>query len=117
MTEGEARWIYITITASILTACFMALIFKRADESIRLVIGRSGLAILAGVLASRWAVHKFGIELVEGDVVALAGLAAGVTIGAFLIGYPLLQVVNEKSAGIVNAILTKYLPDPKDKKD
>lgn len=110
MTEGDARWIYITITASILTACFMALIFKKTEESIRIVIGRSGLAILAGVLASRWMVHKFGIALVDGDVVALAGLAAAVTIGAFLIGYPLLQLINAKSGTIAKKVLDKFTP-------
>lgn len=108
MTEGETRWLYVTMTASILTACFLALIFKKAEESIRIVIGRSGLAILSGVLLSRWMVHKFGIEMVNGDVVALAGLAAAVTIGGFLVGFKLLHVINSKSDSLAKKLFDKW---------
>jgi hypothetical protein len=110
LTDGEARWLYVTITASILTAGFLALVFKKLDESIRIVIGRSGLAILGGVLGSRYIVHRYGIAAVDGDVVALAGVAAGVCIASFIVGYPLLQLVNSKSGSLAKKLLDKWLP-------
>jgi hypothetical protein len=108
MTEGDTRWFFVTMTASILTACFLALIFKKPEESIRIVVGRSGIAILCGVLLSRWMVHKFGIEMVDRDVVALAGLAAGVTIGGFLVGYKILHLINSKSDSLAKKVFDKW---------
>lgn len=110
MTEGESRWFFVTMTSSILTACFLALIFKRADEGIRLVIGRAGLSILGGVLGSRWVVHQFDLSVVHQDIVALAGVSAGVTIAGFIVGYPLLQLVNAKSGTIAEKIFKKFTP-------
>jgi len=108
MTEGESRWFFVTFTSSILTACFLALIFKRVDEGIRLVIGRAGLSILGGILASRFIVDHFGLAIVHQDIVALAGVAAAVTIGCFIVGYPLLQLVNSKSGTIAEKIFKKW---------
>lgn len=110
MTEGESRWFFVTFTASILTACFLALIFKRVDEGIRLVIGRAGLSILGGVLASRFLVDRFNLSVVHQDIVALAGVAAAVTIACFIVGYPLLQIINSKSGTIADRIFKKWMP-------
>lgn len=108
LTSGESRWLFVTITASILTACFLALIFKRVDEGIRLVIGRAGLSILGGVLGSRFIVHHYGITVVDSDIVALAGVAAAVTMGGFLVGYPLIQIINAKSGTLAERIFKKW---------
>ena len=110
LSTGESRWFLVTITSSILTACFLSLVFKRVDEGIRIVIGRAGLSIVGGVLASRYIVHRYGISVVDNDVVALAGVAAGVTIGGFLIGYPLLQLINAKGGTIAEKIFKKFGP-------
>lgn len=110
VSEGESRWLFVTITASILTACFLALIFKRADEGIRLVIGRAGLSILGGVLGSRYIVSHYGITAVNNDIVALAGVAAGVTMAGFVVGYPLLQLINSKSGTLAEKIFKKFTP-------
>jgi FtsH-binding integral membrane protein len=110
MTEGESRWFFVTMTSSILTACFLALIFKRADEGIRLVIGRAGLSIMGGVLASRAIVHHWQVNYFNEDIVLMAGLAAGVTIGCFIVGYPLLQLINSKSGTLAERIFKKWMP-------
>lgn len=110
LSTGETRWLYVTITSCILTAAFLALVFKRSDETIRIVVGRSGLSILGGVLGSRFIVHKYGITAANSDVVALAGIAAAVCMGAFIIGYPLLQLVNSKSGGLAKKIYDKWTP-------
>jgi len=110
LSDGDVRWFCVTFTASILTACFLALIFKRVDEGIRLVIGRAGMAILGGVLASRYIVHHYGLKIVDNDVVALAGVAAGVTAVGFVVGYPLLQLINSKSGTLAEKIFKKFTP-------
>lgn len=110
MSEGESRWLFVTLTSSILTACFLALVFKRVDETIRIVIGRAGLSILGGVLGSHYIVRQYGLKIVDNDIVALAGVAAGVTMGGFIIGYPLLQLINAKSGTISQKIFKKFFP-------
>jgi hypothetical protein len=110
MTDGESRWFFVTMTSSILTACFLALIFKRADEGIRLVVGRSGLSILGGILASRAIVHHWQVNYINEDIVLMAGLAAAVTIGCFILGFPFLQLMNSKSGTIVAKIFKKWMP-------
>ena len=110
LTDGESRWLFVTITSSILTACFLALVFKRVDETIRIVIGRAGLSILGGVLGSRYIVHRYALTSAENDIVALAGVAAAVTIGGFIIGYPLLQLINSRSGTLAEKIFKKFGP-------
>lgn len=110
LSAGETRWLCVTITSSILTSGFLALVFKRTDETIRLVIGRCGLSLLCGVLGSRYIVHRYGIEAVDNDIVALAGVAAGVTMAGFILGYPLLQLVNSKSGTLAEKIFKKFGP-------
>lgn len=110
ISSGEARWFYVTITSALLTAAFLALVFKRAEESIRIVIGRCGLSLLGGVLGSRYVVHRYGLKIVDNDIVALAGVAAGMTMACFIIGYPLLQLINSKSGTIVERIFKKFAP-------
>jgi hypothetical protein len=107
-STGEARWLMCTLTSSILTACFLALVFKRADEGIRLVVGRAGLAIIGGALGSRFIVHHYGIKAVDNDIVALAGVAAAVTIAGFVVGYPLLQLINARSGTLAEKIFKKF---------
>lgn len=110
LSAGETRWLCVTITSAILTSGFLALVFKRTDETIRLVIGRCGLSLLCGVLGSRYIVHRWGISVVDNDIVSLAGVAAAVTMAGFVIGYPLLQLVNSKSGTIAERIFKKFGP-------
>lgn len=108
LTEGEVRHLYVTFTSSIITAGFLALIFKSPLESMRLTVGRSGLAVVGGILGTRFFILHYGIKSVDGDVVALAGVAALVTGTGFLIGYPLLQIVNAKSGSLAKKIFDKW---------
>jgi hypothetical protein len=98
MTSGEARWLYVTLAASSMTSGFLALMFKRADETIRLSIGRCGFAILGGILATRPIVHKLGFDqLTETDIISLGGLSSLTCIGTFFVGYAFLLCI-ERSA-------------------
>ena len=98
ITTGEARWLYVTLAASSMTSGFLALMFKRQDETMRLVIGRCGFAILGGILATRPIVHHLGFDKVaDTDIISLGGLSAATCIGTFFVGYALLSCL-EKNA-------------------
>lgn len=91
VTDGEARWLYVTLAASSMTSGFLALMFKRADETIRLVIGRCGFAILGGILATKPLVHQLGFEkLTETDIISLGGLSSLTCIITFFVGVAML---------------------------
>lgn len=98
MTTGDTRWIYATFAASSLTSGFLSLMFKRADETIRLVIGRCGFAILGGILATKPTIHYLGLEVIaDNDLVSLAAMSSATCIGTFFVGYAMLALL-EKSA-------------------
>lgn len=110
MAEDEAmRYFYATFSISILTAFFMALVFRRADETIRLVIGRCGLSILSGVFGTRAAIYYFALEKTGADIVLLMGLAGVITMAGFLIGFAFLKIINRKAGQIGERLAEKYL--------
>lgn len=109
MTEGDARWLYITFASSIMTAAFLSLVFKKTSESIRLVVGRSGLAIMGGIFGTKFVVSHTEAINVYNDGIALAGVACGVCIASFLVGFTLLGIISKKSEEISQKILDKYL--------
>ena len=108
ISTGEARWLYVTLAASSMTSGFLALMFKRQDETMRLVIGRCGFAILGGVLATRPLVHHLGFEKVaDTDIISLGGLSAATCIGTFFIGYALLARLERNSPKIAEKWMRK----------
>jgi hypothetical protein len=107
-TTGEARWIYASFAASVLTSGFLALMFKRTTETIRLVIGRCGFAVLGGVLATRPVIHYFSMVEAEMDVVAIAGMAAAVTVGTFFFGFALLNIFERVSPALAEKWFKKF---------
>ena len=110
LTTGEARWFFVTLAASVPTALNLALVFKREGEGIRVIIGRANLSILGGVLGSHFVAQQLDIIAATADIVPLAGVAAAVTLASFLVGYPLLQIVNAKSGTIAEKIFKKFTP-------
>lgn len=97
MTEGETRWVFVTFTICILTASFLALMFKKSEESIRLVIGRCGFSVIGGILATQPAAHYLKVESVHTNVISLAALSSLVCIGFFFIGFAMLKIVEAKA--------------------
>lgn len=103
MTEGETRWVFITFTASFLMSGFLALIFKKSDETIRLVIGRCGFAIMGGILATKPAIHYFGLEAAtNADMIALAGVSSAVCGFFFIFGFALLKILENRAPSIAD---------------
>lgn len=109
ITTGEARWLYVTLATSSMTSGFLALMFKRADETMRLVIGRCGLAILGGILATRPIVHQLGFdELADTDIISLGGLSSATCIGTFFVGHALLSVVERQAPKIAEKWFRRF---------
>ena len=98
ISTGEERWLYVTLAASSMTSGFLALMFKRSDETMRLVLGRCGFAVLGGILATRPIVHHLGFEKVaDTDIIALGGLSAATCIGTFFLGFALLSCLEKRA--------------------
>lgn len=98
VTDGEARWLYVTLAASSMTSGFLALMFKKQEEAIRLVVGRCGFAILGGVLATRPMVHWLGFEnLTHTDIISLGGLSALTCIITFFVGFAGLLLLEKQA--------------------
>lgn len=110
ISAGELRWICVTLTVSIITSSFLALIFKRTDETIRLVVGRSGMSILAGIFGSKYLAHSYSLTFAETDIVALGALSCICCIAGFIIGYVLLQTINKNANKLADAIMKKWFP-------
>jgi len=111
LTTGEARWLYVTLAASSMTSGFLALMFKRQEETMRLVVGRCGFAILGGVLATRPIVHHLGFEAVaDTDIISLGGLSAATCIGTFCIGFAMLSILEKSAPSIAEKWFKKFTP-------
>ena len=111
MNQGEARWLYVTLAASSMTSGFLALMFKKSEQSIQLVIGRCGFAVLGGVLATRPIVHQLGFsKITETDIISLAGLSALTCIGTFFIGVAGLRTLERVAPEIAEKWFKKLAP-------
>jgi hypothetical protein len=111
MTDGEARWLYVTLAASSMTSGFLALMFKKQDEAIRLVVGRCGFAVLGGVLATRPIVHQLGfVKITETDIISLAFISAMTCIATFFVGFAGLLIVERQSPQLAEKWLKKLEP-------
>ncbi len=101
LSTGETRWLYVTLASSSMTSGFLALMFKRTEETMRLVVGRCGFAILGGVLATRPIVHHLGFEKVaDTDIISLGGLSSATCVGTFFLGYSILRLLEQNAPGI-----------------
>jgi predicted Co/Zn/Cd cation transporter (cation efflux family) len=111
MTHGEARYFYVTLAVSIVTAAFCAIVFKRQDEAMRVVVGRCGLSILGGIFGTRYALHKGWLTVVDGDVIILGSQAIVVTILSFFVGFYILHILNRNGKDLADRIFKKWSVD------
>jgi hypothetical protein len=110
LTTGETRWLCVTFAVSFLMSGFLALMFKKSEDTIQLVIGRCGVAILGGIFGTYYVVDKFKIISVQTDVIALGGISGLVCILCFLIGYAFLRMVEDRAPAIASKLFKKYIP-------
>ena len=116
LSTGEERWLYITFAASFMTSGFLAMFFKKPDETIRMVVGRCGLAILGGIFFTPLTAKYLEAKSLADDGIALAGFATLTCIISFILGVTLLRFVNSKSEEIINRLFVKWLGAEDDNK-
>ena len=113
--DDVLRYLYLTLTVSILTSAFLALVFRKSNERIGLVVGCCGLSILGGVFGTRMVMHHANLETANEDIIYLMGFAGGVTMASFIIGFVFIQLLEKRANSIAERILRHYgLAQPKD---
>ncbi len=111
LTQGETRWFFVTFAASFLMSGFLALMCKKPEETIQLVVGRCGFAIMGGIFLSKPVVHYTGlIAITTADAIALAGVSSGVCFVMFFIGYAGLRLIETRSPAIAEKWFRKLDP-------
>lgn len=111
LTAGETRWLFMTALTSLLTSGFLALMFKKVDDTIQYVVGRCGIAILGGIFGTQPAVHYLGITNVETNIITLGGVSAAACAATFILGYCFLKLLESRAPGFAERILKKYVPE------
>lgn len=104
MTDGETRWIYVTMSIAILCSAFLALSFRRSEESIRVVVGRCGMSCLLTVFGTRILVEAANLKVAHTDVLYLGGLSLAVCVASYTVGHGLFRSLDENSTGMGNWI-------------
>jgi hypothetical protein len=110
LTDGEVRWVCITMASAFLMSMLVAVLLRAPTESMKLTIARAGFAIMVGVLGTRELLIRWGADAFEHDAIRLAGVAAAATIGGHVLGYPLLLLANTKGKSWARIILDKIGP-------
>lgn len=111
LTEGETRWFFMTGIVSLITSGFLALMFKKLDDTIQYVAGRCGIAILGGIFGTQPAVHYLSITTAETNIITLGGVSAVACTFTFIIGFTLLKLVESRSPAFADRILKRYVPE------
>lgn len=102
--DQTTRYLLVSFGASTLASAFMAIGFRREEETTKLVVGRCGISIFLGMAIVKAALHYWGLGWLQEDVVALL-LATGVsTMMAFLIGYEMLALIGKNSTPITQQL-------------
>lgn len=110
LSDGEVRWVCITLASSILMSMLVAVLLRAPTETMKLTIARAGFAIMLGVLGTRELLIRWGIDAFEHDAIRLAGVASAMTIGGHVLGYPLLLLANTKGKSWARILLEKIGP-------
>lgn len=114
LSDGETRWLLATFGASTFASVFLSLGFRRDGETIRLVIGRSGIAVMISMCIIKTAIHYWKLELFNKDIIALILASFAATTFGYLIGYEILSIINRDSVSlskrIYDWIVRKFIP-------
>ena len=108
LTTGDERWLFVTFTVSFLMSGFLALMFKRSQETIQLVVGRCGFSIFGGIFATHPIVKWAGITTAQTDVIALAGVSSCVCIATFFVGFYILKLLETHGPAIAEKWFRKF---------
>lgn len=104
LSHDEQQWVYVTFAVGILISCCMGLITRR-DESMRVVVGRGLFSTISTVLLTRLLVYYFSaLQMAKDDPLILGGIAAGVCIFAFTIGYGFIRGLDQEKFSLAKTI-------------
>lgn len=110
VSPSEQRWFFVTLCAAFATSGILTLGLKGDGETIRVIVGRAGVALLFGIFATYPVVNWFSIESAHESLVALGGIAALVTAVGFVVGFTGLESLMRRRALLAEKLLKKYLP-------
>lgn len=105
VTSDEQRWIYVTLAIGVMCSSFLALIFRKATESMKVTVGRCGLSVMGSVFGSPLVVHFYKINGTDDGILLLAGIAMAVCIASFFIGYGFLRMLDKNSNSFGSSLM------------
>ena len=97
VNDADQRWIYVTLAIGVMCSAFLALVFRKERETMKITVGRCGLSIMGSVFGSPLVVHFYKINGTEDNVLLLAGIAMSVCIASFFIGFAFLRMLDKNS--------------------
>ncbi len=98
--EGDARWVYVTLSVGIIVSTSMSLMTRR-DESMRVIAGRNLFTIIATVLGTRGLAHWTDLYIaVRDDILLLGFVSACVCIAAFTVGFGFIRSLDQQKLGL-----------------
>lgn len=107
LSEGDARWFFVTLTTGIVVSISMALMTRRGEsenrkaESIKIVCGRFMFAVIGAVVGTRILVFFVPrLRAIHDDVLLLAGFSALVSITTFTVGYGLIRNLDDEKVSL-----------------
>lgn len=110
VSQEEQRWFFVTLTAAFATSGILTLGLKGDGETIRVIIGRAGVALLTGIFATYPVVNSFNLETAHTSLISLGGIACLVTAAGFLFGYTGLEILMRRRAAYAEKLIKKWMP-------
>jgi len=100
LNEGDARWVYVTLSVGILVATSMSLMTRR-EEPMRIIAGRNLFAVMTTVLGTRALAHWSEVlAAVQEDILLLGFVSACVCVIAFTVGFGLIRSLDQQKLGL-----------------
>jgi hypothetical protein len=100
LNEGDARWVYVTLSVGILVATSMSLMTRR-EETMRIIAGRNLFAVMTTVLGTRALAHWSEVlAAVQEDILLLGFVSACVCVIAFTVGFGLIRSLDQQKLGL-----------------
>lgn len=109
VSQEEQRWFFVTCIVAFATSGFLTLGLKGDKETIRVILGRSGIALLTGVFATWPVVDYFNIESAHTSMISLGGICSLTTSVGFVFGLAILEAVIKRRSAYIDKALKKYL--------
>ena len=115
----DSRWVFVTLSCSIMTALSLTLSFKKPDETIKVVVGKAMISILSGIFLTKLAVYFFGLSTVHTDLIALGGVACACCSFGFFLLWAGLRYLMKRSDAIAKQYIDGKIGEvlPKEEKE